>query len=285
MKILTSRAAALVAAMLGLTLISSTGARAQLFSTNDGFTQDGKYQLQTELTPYLWLPAVSGTLHSASPRIGDVDFNTGFPTPADLAHSLHAAFMGTGLVRYGPWTAEIDIQYLDASQSTTVFTGRFGRVYRVNTSLSFVRVAPGFGYKVYTGQVFGLPVMVDARAGFAYTATDEKFVGEGPLGVGTSNNGSFVQPWLGGRITVVPSPRWRVELGSLVQGLGVDDGSWGWGGSLVGSYALTNWANFSFGFRALETQRVSGSGDGARAQERSFSALTYGPVIGVGFRF
>lgn len=36
--------------------------------------------------------------------------------------------------------------------------------------------------------------------------------------------------WLGGRASFVMTPCWRVELGALVQGLGVDDGAWGMGG-------------------------------------------------------
>jgi hypothetical protein len=278
--------AALYAAVLGLSFFAAGAARAQLFSIKDGYAEDGRYQVQTELIPYLWLPAVSGTIHTASPRLGDVHFDSGFPTPADLAHSLHAAFMGTGLVRYGPWSAEFDIQYVDGSQSATVATGRFGRRdLRAKASLMLTRVAPGFGYKVYSGDVFGVPIMVDARAGFAYINSSETVTGEGPLNVSGGNNGSFVQPWLGGRVTFVPSPRWRVEVGALAQGLGVDDNSWGWAASVVGAYALTKLVDLSFGFRAIDSSRGQGSGSLKNSDDRSFSALAYGPVVGIGFRF
>jgi hypothetical protein len=278
--------AALCAAVFGLLLFAAGAARAQLFSIKDGYAEDGRYQVQTELVPYLWLPAISGTIHTGSSRLGSVDVDSGFPTPADLAHSLHAAFMGSGLVRYGPWSAELDMQYVDGSQSATVATGRFGRrELRANASLVLTRIAPGFGYKVYSGDLLGVPIMVDARAGFAYINSAETVTGEGPLHASGGNNGSFVQPWIGGRVTFVPSPRWRVEVAALAQGLGVDDNSWGWGASVVGAYAMTRLVDLEFGFRAIESSRGQGSGSLRNSADRSFSALTYGPVVGIGFRF
>jgi hypothetical protein len=270
------------AAMLSV----STRAHAQLFSNHDGYADDGKYQIQVELTPYIWLPAVAGSIHFASPRVGSRDFNSGFPTAAELKNSLHAAFMGAGVMRYGPWSAEVDIQYVDVGSSSTLATGRFGRVYRVNVSADYVRVAPGFGYRVYSGDVAGLPTSVDARVGFAYFNTSQGLSGEAALDRVEDRNdsSSFVQPWVGGRVTFVPTPRWRVEVAALVQGLGVEN-SWGWGASVIGAYALTRWADLNLGFRAIRSTRDDGSTDLPGADSRSFSAVAYGPVLGVGFRF
>ena len=272
-------------ALLAVILLASPAAQAQLFSVNDGYADDGTYRVQAEVSPYLWLPAVAGSVHFASPRLGTRDFNSGFPTAAELKEALHAAFMGSGLVRYGPWSAEIDIQYIDASTSSTLATGPLGRVFRVNTGLSLVRVAPGLGYKVYAGDAVGVPVMVDARAGFAYLATDTTLEGEGPLGGGGTSDNSFVQPWLGLRATFVPAPRWRIELAGLVQGLGVENGSWGWGASVVGSYAVTRLIDLDLGFRALNNDRGKGSTDLSGSDGRSFSTTAYGPIAGITFRF
>jgi hypothetical protein len=276
---------ALAVALLAFLLFDGRAAQAQLFSVNDGYADDGKYRVQAEVSPYLWLPSVAGSVHFARPRLGTQDFNSGFPTAAELKNSLHAAFMGSGLLRYGPWSAEMDIQYIDASTSSTLATGRFGRVYRVNTGLSLVRVAPGVGYKVYAGDALSVPVMVDARVGFAYLATDTTLEGEGPLGGGGSSDNSFVQPWLGLRAAFVPAPRWRVELAGLVQGLGVENGSWGWGASVVGSYAVTRLIDLDLGFRALNNDRGKGSTDLSGSDGRSFSTTAYGPIAGITFRF
>jgi hypothetical protein len=266
--------------------LGSGAARAQLFSAHDGYADDGQYRVQVEVTPYLWIPAVGGTVHFASARLGSRDFKTGFPTAAQLKDTLHAAFMGSTLLRYGPWSAEMDLQYIDGSQSSAAATGRNGRVFQVNTGLSLARVAPGFGYTVYSGAVLGVPTMVDARIGFAYLVASTTLTGEAILsGSGGTSDTSFVQPWFGGRVTFVPTPRWRVEFAAIAQGLGVENGSWGWGASLIGSYALTSWATLSLGFRALNTQRAQGPGDLRRSDDRAFSMTAYGPVAGVGFRF
>lgn len=285
MKFSRTLTGALCAALFGVILLAATAAHAQLFSVHDGYADDGKYRVQVEISPYLWLPAVAGSVHTSSARIGTSDFNSGFPTAAELKHSLHAAFMGSGLLRYGPYSAEIDTQYIDASSSSTLATGRFGRVYSVNSGLSLVRVAPGFGYKVYSGDDIGVPVMVDVRVGFAYLSTNTTLTGEGPLGGGGTSENSFVQPWLGLRATFVPAPRWRVELAGLVQGLGVQNGSWGWGASVIGSYAVTRLVDIDLGFRALANARGDGSGGLQGSDARSFSTTAYGPVAGVTFRF
>ena len=268
--------------------LPSTQAQAQFFSNKDGYTADGKYQMQLEVTPYVWLPATSGTLHFASPRLNDIssgNFSTGVPSVSQLANSLHGAFMGAGVLRYGPYSAEIDIQYVDASQSKTLFTDPNGGIARVNASVSLVRVAPGIGYQVYSGTVFGIDTSADARVGFSYFSTSQTLKGEGNLTGEASDNGSFAQPWLGGRISFIPAPRWRVELGALAQGFGVDGGSWGWGASFIGSYAIAKWVTLNLGFRALDTERTHGNRDTLAASRRSLSLLTYGPIMGVGFRF
>ena len=66
--------------------------------------------MQVELTPYIWLPAVSGTIRVGGTVGRDFSFDSGPSTPADLAHSLHGAIVGYGLVRYGPWSVELDLQ-------------------------------------------------------------------------------------------------------------------------------------------------------------------------------
>jgi OmpA family len=266
----------------------STPARAQYFTNHDGYTDSGAYRVQVELDPYLWWPGLAGSVHFASPLVNDRttgNFNTGLFSPSLIAHTLHAAFIGAGIVRYGPYSAELDLQYLSVSQSKTLFTGPGGGIFRVNTAVQLLRVAPGVGYQVYAGDVYGVPTSVDARVGFAYFTTWQTFTGEGNLaGRSASSNPSFVQPWLGGRVDFVPAPRWRFELGGLVQGFSIDGGSWGWGASGTISYAINEWASVNLGARALRTQRF-GLGRTAFGQQRSLNLITYGPLIGVGFRF
>src|SRR3978361_1090610 len=98
-------AATCAATMLCLAGLAATPARAQFFSNKDGYAPDGNYRVQVELAPYLWLPATSGSVRFARPDVSNRlsgDFGTGVPTASQLSDSLHGAFMGAGLVRYGP---------------------------------------------------------------------------------------------------------------------------------------------------------------------------------------
>jgi hypothetical protein len=96
---------------------------------------------------------------------------------------------------------------------------------------------------------------------------------------------SVVQPWVGTRVTLVLSPHWRLVMNAQAQGLGLPDGSQGWGAGIDGSYAFNEWLNLTLGFQALHTERAQGNTSLAGAERRSFSLTAYGPVVGVGFRF
>jgi hypothetical protein len=283
-----TKAATYFAALLVFAGLASGPVQAQFFSNKDGYAADGSSRLQVELDPYAWWPGLGGSVHFASPLVANRssgDFNTGLVSPSLIANTLHAAVIGAGIMRYGPFSAEMDLQYFSVSDSKNLFTGPAGDVFRVKTAVELVRVAPGVGYQVYTGDVFGIPTSVDARVGFAYIATSETFTGESALtGRSSSISTSFVQPWLGTRADLILTPRWRVELGGLVQGFGVDGGSWGWGASGAVSYAINDWATINLGARALETQRF-GLGITSFGQRRSLSLVSYGPILGVGFRF
>ncbi len=275
---------------MALCLAASVGtpAWAQYFSNRDGYTNTGAYRVQVELDPYLWWPGLTGSVNYATPiantRLPNA-FNTGLLSPSDIIHSLHAAFMGDGLVRYGPYSAEMDLQYISVSQSQDLPSGPLGNSLRVKSALQLLRIAPGVGYQVYAGNVYGVPTSVDARVGFAVFTTWQSYTGEEDLaGRSSSNNTSFIQPWLGVRADFIPAPRWRIELAGLVQGFGVDSGSWGWGASGAISYAVNEWFSVTLAARALNTERF-GEDSNTLGVRRSLHLTTYGPLFGVGFRF
>jgi hypothetical protein len=284
---MTKAATVLPAALIAFAFLAGGQAKAQFFSSTEGYGPDGKPKLQVEIDPYAWWPGLSGHVNFASPLVAGRstgNFNTGLLSYNLIKDSLHAAFMGAGIVRDGPLSAEIDIQYLSVSQSNNLFTGPQGGVARVKTAVEMLRVAPGIGYQAYTGQAFGIPVSLDARGGLAIFSTSNTLTGEASLdGRGSSSDNTFVQPWLGARATFVVTPRWRVQLDGMVQGFSVN-GSWGYGASGAVSYAMTDWAILNFGARAIETERF-GLGLTSFGQKRSLALTTYGPFFGVGFRF
>jgi hypothetical protein len=106
--------------------LTSAAARAQNFSNHDGYTEGGSYRVQLEVSPYLWLPATSGKIGFARQAVANHisgAFGTAVPSLAGLANTLHFSFMGDTVLRYGPYSAETDIQYISASKSTNLPSG------------------------------------------------------------------------------------------------------------------------------------------------------------------
>lgn len=271
------------AACLALALSGGTALAAEV-SAQDGFGSSGTYQWNLELDPYLWLPAANASFAAGHNEQFSADVTSGVPSVSQLADSLHGAFMGAALTRYGPFSGELDFQWVDASQGKTAGPDRNGRVAHLSASASYVRVAPGVGYEVFNGAIGGMPLTVDARAGFAWFSWSAKVSSEfDPAGV--SPSGSFVQPWLGFRASIYPAERWRVELAALGQGFGVSGGSWGWGTSLIGTYSFNSWFSLNLGFRALNSTRYESNTGPLGSGQRALDFTAYGPLVGVGFRF
>lgn len=271
---------ALLAALLPL------AARAAV-SPNDGYAPDGSYQWHFELAPYGWLPASS--VHIKLGNGASANINAGMPTISDLRNVVTGVFMGYGLVRYGPWSAELNIDYLSASQTKGLPPGPLELIGRsLDISTSLVRVSPGFGYEVYRGALGPVPTTLDARIGFSYftQSTTLDLTRFGPQGQPflqsrLDKSSDFVQPWLGFRASIYPWPRWRFQLMASVQGLGVDGGAWGWGAGVYATWAATKWLNLIAGFNALNSQGRGGSG----AVIREIDFTEYGPLIGMSFTF
>ena len=274
------RTVASVTACLTLALIA-VPASAQL-SANDGYAADGSSKLQVEITPYVFLPATNTKFDLGPNSRISGSVSSGIPTAAQLASSLHGAFMGYSLVRYGPWSGELDFAWVEVASNNKFTSGPLGNTIGITASASMVRVAPGFGYEVVNSAVAGMPFTVDARAGFAFFHWDAS-ISSGPPSL--NGNSSFVQPWLGGRLAVYPAPLWRVTVDAAAQGFGVAGGSWGWAADFLVAYGVTDWMDVTGGFRALKSSRNEDDKGPAGNGKRIFDMLAYGPVLGVGFRF
>ncbi|HUC18941.1 MAG TPA: hypothetical protein VMA37_14770 [Acetobacteraceae bacterium] len=270
-----------------LAVVTPVAARAEV-SANDGYAPDGTYEWHVDLAPYGWVPATSARIKLGNGASASI--NAGIPSISQLRNVLTGAFLGFGLVRYGPWSAQIDIDYVAASQTKGLGTGQLGIIGRtLDLSTSLVRVAPGFGYEVYKGALGPVPTTLDAQIGFAYFTSSSTLdlsrfgpQGRALAGSSLSTSSDFVQPWLGVRASIYPWPRWRFQLAALVQGLGVSDGSWGWGAGLYASWAATKWLNLVAGFRALDSANNDRS---SSAVVRSISVTVYGPLVGLDFTF
>lgn len=230
-------------------------AQAQDFTNRDLYADNGTYRVQIELSPALWLPAVHGSSFTAAP---------------------HPAFTGGGLLRYGPYSTELDVQYVSDSDNRTL-PGGGGNTARLDAS--YVRVAPGIGYQLYKGAIFSVPASLDARAGFAYFENWQTLQGNGNTGDRLSHGDNFVQPWVGTRINFIPARNWRLELTALVQGMGADHLSWGAAGVI--SYAVSDWCAVGVGYKAQNAAHNGGPG----IPKEALNLTAYGPMLGVTFRF
>lgn len=269
---------------IGIVLAMSAAPASAQVSAKDGYGADGGYQWNFEIDPYAWLPASTASFSAGHSGQIAGSTSSSIPSAQQLAQTLHGAFMGYGIARYGPFSGEVDFQWVTASEGKTIGPDARGRTAGLSLSESMVRVAPGIGYQVYNGAVAGLPVTLDARTGFSWIEWSASATSAlTPIGLNPS--GSFVQPWLGLRASLYPAPNWRVVLDALGQGFGVDGGSWGWGTSLIATYSVNAWFDVSLGFRALNTTRYQSNAGPFNAGQRSFDLTAYGPVLGVGFRF
>ncbi len=269
-------------AVLGFAALSTRPAVAQ-FSAREGFAADGTSHWSFELTPYLFLPNISANIGLRHPAGVDVTINQNRPTISKLLATLTGAFVGDALVRYGNWSGEINIFYV-AAEVTKPFPPLVpgGPGATLKSTVSGVLVSPGFGYQVLPTDVSST-VALDVRAGFTYDSVSAgaEFEQSRLGGVNTTN--SFVQPWIGTRLSYYPSPNWRIRGDTALTGLGVDGGAIGWNGRLSVSYLVSNWFDVTLGYAATQTRRNGRVG--ANGESRSLNLLAYGPVLAVGFRF
>ncbi|HEX2943265.1 MAG TPA: hypothetical protein VHO91_19590 [Rhodopila sp.] len=254
-------------------------------SPQDGYGPDGTPRLRVEIAPYFWLPATNAQVTLG--RGATANINAGMPSISQLSSVLTGAFLGMGRLRYGPWSAELDIDYIGASQDQALPPGLLGISRSLQLSANTVRVAPGIGYQVFNGPVGGVPATLDALAGFSwFTTTSTLNLDQfGPFGrertTSVSASGAFTQPWLGLRAAIYPAPRWRFELSAQGQGFGVGGGTWGWQVAAIGTWAATNWLNLNAGFVALHEAGLLAPSRVIKAVDTTF----YGPMLSVSFTF
>jgi hypothetical protein len=260
----------------------TASARAQDF-THDGYTADGAYTLNVELTPYAFLPHVATTVNGIGPRgRGGV---SGSISGWQIVHSLRGAFFGDGLVRYGPYSAEINIDWVDLGGSKDIALPRLGQSAHLDASGSMVLVSPGVGYQIYRGQVASAPLTVDARVGFQYMSWSVSASTADDLLGGASGSGDKASPWLGIRTDLFPMPNLRVRFAGNLTGFGTNNGSWGWTTTLTLTYLFNDWFDASIGISALQASASADRTDIFGTHRSTLHAIAYGPLIGVGFRF
>jgi hypothetical protein len=273
----------LLALLAAATLFLAAHRASAQFSAREGFTADGTAHWSFEVAPYLYLPNVDATIGLGHPLDTDISIQRSRPTIAQLVTSLTGAFVGYSVARYGNWSAELNVLYVGVQAKKgypPVVPGGPGLTLKSNASVVFV--SPGFGYRVLPTGAAG-KLAVDLRAGFSYNYLDANANFEQSRFGGINKSYSFVQPWVGTRVSYYPSPRWRLAADLALTGMGVDGGAIGWNGRLTVSYLIASWIDLTLGYAAVQTVRHRElERDGTN---RSINLLAYGPVVAIGFRF
>jgi hypothetical protein len=282
------------AALVSIPLAIGSGPASAGVSAQDGFAPGGSPQFHFELVPYAWLPWVSGKVTVGNGAVpgalavaaAPIVLNQDVPTASNLSSSLNAAFMGYGLVRYGRWSTEFDLNYVRGSQSATLGPGIVTSARSIAVGESLTNVAPGLGYEMFNGHLGSVPATFDWRAGFSWTKwnSSTNFALTGLDGTqhnfGISDHRTVVLPWVGVRGAIYPWPRWRFQAEIAGNGFGVT-GVWGWNGNIGATWAATHLLNLSLSFRAISLSRSSSAGQAIQAT----TMTGYGPIFGVGFSF
>ncbi len=267
----------MMAVLLGILVARPAAAQ---FSAQEGFIASGAPDWTVEISPYLFLPNIDATIGLARSADFDFSINQNRPTVSKLTESLTGAFTAYNLVRYGNWSGELNVLYV-AGQATRnvqpIIAGGPGA--SLKATASEVLVSPGFGYRVYPTDPSS-NLAVDFRAGLTYNSVSASAQFAQSRFGGVSVSSSFVQPWIGGRVSYYPSPDWRIMGEAALTGLGVDDGAVGWNGRVGVSYLITQWADVSLGYAAIQTVRNGTLG--ANGVNRSINLLAYGPFWRLG---
>ncbi len=214
------------------------------------------------VAPYAWLSAVSTDLTTDKESISaDATFSDIWNV-LDFAGFVHAE------ASQGKWGIFTDIIYIKLSQSTDVRVPKTLIRLSADATLKESIVELG-GMRTFQGKRTALDVLAGAR----------RFVFDSDLNIGPINREikkNWIDPFVGGRIRCKLSEKWDTSLR-------VDLGGFGAGSDLtlnataLVDYNLSDSTVLGIGYRYFD---VDYSGEKA-----DLDMTTYGPILGVGFRF
>jgi len=262
MKRSTLAAAAVLAA-------AATPAAAQTAKAADG-------GWQFELTPYLWAPALKGSVQINNAPKAKLDLSAW-----DMIQMLDFSAAGRFEARNGRWTGFADVFYAKVSDGGDgEITLRRGRGIEFDANLKMKQVIGELGgaYRVVEGST-----PVDLMLGGRYNSIDMdakvEATGQGPLGLSRSRTASYKKDWwdpyVGVRAQIPVADKWSLLAYGDVGGF--QGGSHTW--QLIGGvgYAYSQSVSFKLGYRYYHVNHDRGSLD--------YDMNQRGVTAGVSFRF
>jgi outer membrane protein OmpA-like peptidoglycan-associated protein len=227
------------------------------------------------LTPYIWLPSVSGTLNYSLPDGDSAIFDIG---PEDWTGNLNFAFMGAVEARYNRFSLLLDVVYADVQAEGDVGTipvvpGGPGLHFDADLGLKGTVSNLILGYTVARGESSNL----DLIGGVRYTSFDTEAdvdVVDLPVTLPGRHFDQDVDWWDG-----VVGIRGRLGLGGrwfmpYYGDVGTGDTNFTWQG-LLGFGLAYNWGDLLLVYRHIDWDT-----DNEVVEDLQFS----GPAFGVSFR-
>jgi hypothetical protein len=218
------------------------------------------------VTPYLWLPSVSGNAEAGG-GIPSIEFDT------EVVESLEFGALATFEADYGPWGVLADLIYVDlGAEADTPFGVLFSDVEAEFSGVIF----SGYGsYRVVEEDWGDVQLLAGARA---FSLDFEATLVPALPALPTLNGGdseTWVNPVAGARLTMFATDE-------LFGGLSADIGGWQgdltWQAVALVGYRFDETWDVRAGYRYMAVEHEF---DGGAELDAAFQ----GPLIGVGISF
>jgi len=217
---------------------------------------------------YLWASALKGTT-STLPPLPPTDIDLSF---TDVLKDLDGGLMGAGEMRVGRWSFLADVMFTQVTPGGTMPAPYAADVEVRSRSLT---LQGNVLYRLYdTPQLF-----VDAGAGLRFWYLDNKLtIGPGllPSGIEYSQNTSWVDPVLVGRLSAQLGGPWSVTLVGDIGGFDVGS-QFTWQAIGTVNYQWNENLALRVGYRALSVDYEDGN--------FLYDVRMQGPVLGATYRF
>jgi opacity protein-like surface antigen len=223
------------------------------------------------ITPYAWLPSVSGSTRDrgrGDRSVPSLSIDKGF---SDILGDLDFAGMIVGTVRYERIGLLVDLDYISLTVDGNL-PGRFRTRY--HTNLEAVLSTVGVTARVVDEPKLGVDLLVGARILGLWVDSDFKGQGRFGLSRGFSDSATIVDGLVGVRASVELGDGFSL-LGYADIGAGNSDLTWQVLGAV--EYSFSNSVSGAIGYRYL------GYDFGGHAPLDDLAL--YGPILGVTFRF
>lgn len=256
-------------------LISATVVNAAEKKPDDGW--------QFTITPYVWLPSMSGSMKLDQPAgFGDGGLDTG---PSDYLENLDFVGMLDFQMKKGKWSILADVIYLDFSDSETaqfpgVLPGGSGWTVGADWDLEALVFELAGAYSVFRNEKSNFDLLAGAR----YTQIDGKvkldITGPVPGWIATrtfSESQSFFDPIVGFKGKFEFGKKWYLPYYFDIGGFGIDSDLTVQAFAGIG-YRFTDWFSTVLGYRWLY---YDFGDDSKLVEDMNF----YGGTLGFNFSF